>query len=490
MMFSLVLSALMAYVALGAPAEDLVPALPGYGELPFNLYSGFLRYTLAGRQVNTHYLLSQQIKGEYPEDKLIFWSNGGPGASSLFGFMTEVGPFSLNSDSLNTEEFLTTGVPTVYPNENSWSQLGDLLIFEAPAPVGFSYCGEDVAGPGTECGDWTDELAAENNLLALQAFYDKFPELKKKDLFLSGESYAGVYIPTMARAIIENDDSINLKGFAVGDACTGTEVLCGSDGDFGPWWDLTFMYGHGQMSTKSYDKIKKACGGEDTLKHPAANGGLSDECNAELDNMKDEIGGYYEYALYDDCTYENGLLKGAARPQHTEWRGALNDYVCGGGDAMEIYANVTEVRDAFHVSQDSYFFSGDDGVGFVYNLTEKNLMPFYKDVAVGKYKDKGVRVMVYNGDTDPGINSFVAQNWTSSLGLEEEQPWRPWTLDSCARMGGYVTRYEGDFDFLTIRGAGHMTPTYKPEASFEMFKSWVLGEDFQAYDSSCESPEL
>ena len=377
----------------------------------------------------------------------------------------------------------------MFANPTSWNQLGDLLIFEAPAPVGFSYCGDDVSGGGTTCGDWTDELAAENNLLAIQAFYEKFPELKTKDLFLSGESYAGVYIPTMARAIVENDSSINLKGFAVGDACTGTEVLCGSDGDFGPWWDLTFMYGHGQMSTKTYDKVKDVCGGEDTLKHPEANGGLSDACNDELSKMDNEIGGYYEYALYDDCTYENGLLKGNARPKHTEWRGALNDYTCGGGDVMEMYANVTEVRDAFHVSQDSYFFSGDDGIGFNYTLTEKNLMPFYKDVSIGNYKDLRLRVTVYNGDTDPGINSLVAQNWTNSLGLDEVQSWRPWTLDSCARMGGYVTRYEGEFDFLTIRGAGHMTPTYKPEASFEMFRSWVLGENFQTYDKNCDSPE-
>ena len=165
------------------------------------------------------------MEGEYDEGKLIFWSNGGPGASSMFGFMTEVGPFSLNADSLTTDEYLSTGIPTVFPNENSWSQLRDLLIFEAPSPVGFSYCGDDVSADGTSCGDWTDELAAENNLLALQAFYLKFPELKTKDLYLSGESYAGVYIPTMARSIITNDPSINLKGFAVGDACTGQPDL-------------------------------------------------------------------------------------------------------------------------------------------------------------------------------------------------------------------------------------------------------------------------
>ena len=47
-----------------------------------------------------------------------------------------------------------------------------------------------------------------------------------------------------------------------------------------------------------------------------------------------------------------------------------------------------------------------------------------------------VRVLVYNGDTDPGINSFVSQNWTVALGLEETEAWRPWTLDGCQRMGG------------------------------------------------------
>jgi hypothetical protein len=105
------------------------------------------------------------------------------------------------------------------------------------------------------------------------------------------------------------------------------------------------MYGHGQLSTKTYDSIKSACGGEDTLKHPLANGGLSDACNAKLAEMDDEIGGYYEYALYDDCTYDNGLLKSAARPQHTLWRGnvegALNDYTCGGGEVMEVSWGIT-----------------------------------------------------------------------------------------------------------------------------------------------------
>ena len=151
---------------------------------------------------------------------------------------------------------------------------------------------------------------------------------------------------------------------------------------------------------------------------------------------------------------------------------------------MEAYAASPAVRNAFHVPTDANFFSGDNGDGFNYTLTERNLMPFYADVAVGKYADLGIKVMVYNGDTDPGINSFVAQNWTSSLGLAEVEAWRPWTTDSCQRMGGYCTRYEGNFDFVTIRGAGHMVPTYKPEEAYEMFSTWIEGSFMNTLSAS------
>merc|ERR1712093_785862 len=100
-------------------------------------------------------------------------------------------------------------------------------------------------------------------------------------------------------------------------------------------------------------------------------------------------------------------------------------------------------------------------------------MPFYLWLA----QTTDIRGVIYNGDTDPGINSFVSQNWTVSLGLEEEQPWRPWTLDGQQRMGGYVTRYKGGLDFLTIRGSGHMVPEYKPAAALAFMSQWLQGKD-------------
>ena len=74
------------------------------------------------------------------------------------------------------------------------------------------------------------------------------------------------------------------------------------------------------------------------------------------------------------------------------------------------------------------------------------------------------------------------------MGFTEYQHWSPWTVDNCQRMGGYVTRYEGSFDFLTIRGAGHMVPTYKPEATFTFLKSWLDDEDYPTYNPNCTLP--
>jgi hypothetical protein len=80
---------------------------------------------------------------------------------------------------------------------------------------------------------------------------------------------------------------------------------------------------------------------------------------------------------------------------------------------------------ALHVPVDSAFFNGDNAVGFPYDLTEPNLIPFYQDIAT----NTALKVLIYNGDTDPGINSFISQNWTANIGLTERSSWRPWTLD-------------------------------------------------------------
>jgi carboxypeptidase C (cathepsin A) len=55
-------------------------------------------------------------------------------------------------------------------------------------------------------------------------------------------------------------------------------------------------------------------------------------------------------------------------------------------------------------------------------------------------------------------------------------------------MGGYVTQYEGDFSFLTIRGSGHMVPQFKPEAALEFMGRFIHNEEWQTYDAACTAP--
>lgn len=51
---------------------------------------------------------------------------------------------------------------------------------------------------------------AQSNFEALQDFFRLFPEYKDNELFLTGESYAGIYIPTLA-VLVMQDPSMNLQ---------------------------------------------------------------------------------------------------------------------------------------------------------------------------------------------------------------------------------------------------------------------------------------
>ena len=508
-------------VAYSYPAEDLIDALPGLdddAQPSAKWYSGYLSYRLPcmdNRLINTHYVyIEQQVdegeKGsssplastatlrrtvEAPAGPLIFWSNGGPGASSLYGILTEMGPLLLNDDSLETEGYKNTGIPTLLSNPYSWSKLGSMLIFDAPAPVGFSYCDDNPGGDGLSCGGWDDDSAAWNNYHALLAFYAKFPELKTRPLYLSGESYAGIYIPTFAQRIVMHNTGeipgpdvdrmhINLKGFAVGDACAGKSVNCGVEAKI---FELAFLAGHGQIPLKLMHAVHQLCTMEE-LRTPGAT--LSPGCAAAVKKAKSAAGGYFEYSLYDDCTYRNGLRRERPHFSYTrvDAKGALNDYVCGGGEVLNEFVKHPKVMEAFHIPPDSAFFIGDNGIGFNYTPSVDTLLPFYYNVSKGKYADQGLRTLVYNGDTDPALDSFQAQNWTMNIGLKETEEWTPWTLDGCRRSGGFVVRYEGGLDFLTIRGAGHMVPTNKPEAAFQFFMAWIQNEPYPDYVADCDKP--
>lgn len=58
----------------------------------------------------------------------------------------------------------------------------------------------------------------------MKDFLRLFPEYSKNDLFLTGESYGGVYIPTLAEWVMQ-DPSLNLKVGSLALPSWGTEGL-------------------------------------------------------------------------------------------------------------------------------------------------------------------------------------------------------------------------------------------------------------------------
>lgn len=152
------------------------------------------------------------------------------------------------------------------------------MIINSPPPVGYSYC--TPAGPSggpDSCGTWNDSKTAYHNSLYLEGWIAEFPEYQDHDIYITGESYAGIYVPTLVREILANETSLiakNLKGFAVGDACMGYDVLCGVNGTGptgingtgpGPLTFVEFFGGHGQISAKLYDQIMSECPADQLL---------------------------------------------------------------------------------------------------------------------------------------------------------------------------------------------------------------------------------
>lgn len=92
------------------------------------------------------------------------------------------------------------------------------------------------------CGAWDDSLVARaNHAFLTRLFNGALKPYLGRDLYLVGESYAGVYVPVIARELLADPQGIALAGMVVGDGCLGSQVLCGLAQE--PHWQLEFLHG-------------------------------------------------------------------------------------------------------------------------------------------------------------------------------------------------------------------------------------------------------
>ncbi|KAH8090203.1 serine carboxypeptidase [Aureococcus anophagefferens] len=278
--------ALLPCYAFAAPASDAVPKLPGWDKpLPSKVYSGFVDVSAAmGMDMKVHYLYHERGRpGQGPDHPV---DERRPRRVVDVRRLRRARALVLDERSTRTAAFEKTGVPSLFYNEYGWTQLGSVLMFDWPPPVGFSQCGDDPAGDGTR-----------------------------------------IYVPKLVERILDDDAPTvrpQLKGFAVGDGCAGTEVLCGPV--HVPWYKVIFFYGHGQVSNLLFDDIMDTCG----MAYLRRGGAAPPGCQLLLDEI----------------------------------------------DTQTLWVNASSVRDALHVPAPR--FNGDNGVGMNYSSTEANVLPIYR----------------------------------------------------------------------------------------------------------------
>mmetsp|Transcript_32036 Transcript_32036/g.54028 ORF Transcript_32036/g.54028 Transcript_32036/m.54028 type:complete len:358 (+) Transcript_32036:561-1634(+) len=357
-----------------------------------------------------------------------------------------------------------------------------MIYLESPKGVGFSYC--EGATKSSDCVN-TDESTAQDAYEFLVNFFAAYPEYSKNKFYITGESYAGIYIPMLIQQIDADPlkASLNFKGAAIGNGCWGNTVgTCAFSSPEAQAISAAFYYGHGMYSQALKQEIDAACGDFSSLNL---------RCLSKLAEMEEQIGTFDIYNIYDECgaddrrrrasAAQGGLqrvreaLSAARVTVSTEasfsvsagYSQALNDYECGAESAMSAWLSEASVVEALHVKADT--------PGMQYQKTATDLLPLYAEL-INKHQ-----MLIYSGDTDGCVPYVGTEAWTRGLNFTVTNDWHQWfakpDMEHSLHKAGYAVTFD-KFQFVTINGAGHMVPQFQPGFATEMFNKFLKDETF------------
>jgi cathepsin A (carboxypeptidase C) len=432
----------------GAPAEDEVTSLPGLNfQINFRQYSGYLDGG-GGRQLHYWFVESQN---EPATDPVVLWLTGGPGCSSLIGFLAENGPFHVLDDG-----------SALYNNTYSWNTIANVIYLESPAGVGFSYNTEDI--PFED-----DDTTSLQNYLALQDFFtNKFPEYANNEFYITGESYGGIYVPTLSQRVVNGSYPLNFQGFAIGNAYLHVFMNDRSE--------IFYIYYHGLGGEAEWNTtVSVCCQGVATLE-----GCLTfdvPECQEAVYALFASAGPIDRYNILKDAG--SGMLDRSVMMEHEASRMVPSVTRLDKKNVGVLQANGTkagyilwlrrsDVREALHVSDNaSMWHNCNDAL--IYNQTYTDMTPQFN------YLLQQVRAVLYNGDLDTVCN-FIGDQWfAEQLNREVTEDYRAWYVND--QVAGFAKSWD-NLHFLTVKGSGHLVPEDQPEVALHLFKKFLNNGNF------------
>ncbi|KAJ4978010.1 hypothetical protein NE237_008790 [Protea cynaroides] len=431
---------------------DRISELPGQPKVSFQQFSGYI--TVDEKQERALFYYFVEAETDPASKPLVVWLNGGPGCSSVgVGAFSENGPFRPSGDIL-------------IRNDYSWNREANMLYIESPAGVGFSY--------STNASYYTmvdDDMTAKDNLAFLQGWFLKFPEYKKRDFFVTGESYAGHYVPQLALLIVQfnkKEKLFNLKGISLGNP------LLDYTTDFNSV--AMFFWSHGLISDSTYTAFTSICNNT-RYQSESFRGSVSPVCVEVGNQVKREITSRY-IDLYD-VTLDiclSSIQSQAKALTVMQYDDKID--VCV-KDEIDNYLNRSDVQKALH-AQLVGVTSWDSCSDVVhYQMLNLEIPTIH---ILGSLVRSGIRVMVYSGDQDSVIpftgTRTLVHRLASELGLNTTVIYKAWF--SQKQVGGWTQVYGDILSFATIRGASHKAPFSQPERSLVLFNAFLEGKPLPA----------
>ncbi|XP_011630686.1 LOW QUALITY PROTEIN: venom serine carboxypeptidase-like [Pogonomyrmex barbatus] len=364
---------------------------------------------------------------------VVLWLQGGPGATSLFGLFMENGPFTVTSNK------------TLTIRKYSWNIAHNLIYIDNPVGTGYSFTDD-------ERGYVTNETQVGRDLhTALVQFFLLFPELQNNDFFVTGESYAGKYVPALSHAIkdynIKAETKINLKGLAIGNG------LCDPENQL--------LYG---------DYLYQL--------------GLIDENGKAQFHMYEEKGRnfikekkYVEAFEIFDILLNNDLTSTLSLFHNLTGFDYYMNYLFSkkdDSDSMSDWIQKVDVRRAIHVGNNTFHvetktveehLKGDIMQSVVFFLTD--LLQHYK-------------VLIYNGQLDIIVAYPLTENYLKHLqwsGAEKyaKAPRKIWMVGN--DLAGYTKTVDNLTEVL-VRNAGHMVPKDQPKWALDLITRFTHNKNF------------
>ncbi|CAM9875356.1 unnamed protein product [Chrysoparadoxa australica] len=360
------------------------------------------------------------------------------------GLWLENGPFKLTSSS------------KVALNPFSWHKVANVLYVDQPVGTGMSYPSTSGAR-GYDSDDISVDADFHSFLLNFLALHTNY---QGRDIYFSGESHAGHYIPSIVSYILKQQQqeeeeeevglsSLNIVGAAIGNGWTDpAHQYDVSEFAFG-----TGLIGKAQMRTMKEEEGK--CLSELQKGHYTAK-----TCFGLMDKVVASSGTTAPVCTYDIRKYGYDFPPG----KHE----------------VEAYMNRADVRQAIHSASTPQSFKECADPPYVH-LAKWDGLGVMDELA--HILESGVKVLFFNGQFDLicnhiGNERFLdALQWSggSSYRSSHRETWVSTRADGSTGPAGYVQTSGNGLTYLLVLDAGHMVPLDVPEAALDMITRFLSG---------------